>query len=749
MKKAFIKSLFFMVIMILMSPLIMAECGDVDSNGTINIVDSLIVAKYYVSMNPDNFDSSVADVNNDQRINIVDALLIAQYYVTLIDSLSCAEPVSDEPLWRGGPYNLNGTSDYADVPEEMISGLKDFTIACWVHLSQIDSWSRIFDFGSSTDIFMMLSPSTGSSGNPYFAITLTGNDGEQGIEGDIKVQANVWQHYAVTKKGSTGILYINGREAGRSESINLAPSDMGPTNNNYIGRSQWSHDPYLKGFIDSFSIYNRPLSYAEIGELNSQKPVEITAGPTPEWTPGPTAQASRSFWSLDITKSEMEASAWFQLNATLAQEGQHCMVYIQEGRQVSSSVVTTLINEFDSNIWNSVTNNFGTPVDVDSNEKIILLLMDIRDGYSPPNNSSYVGGYFYGIDLYTNSQLRGLGYPSFLQSNEAELLYIDVYPNNPSSADFRSTVAHEFQHLVNMSVNTIKEGGNNTPVWINEGFSMAAEAIYEKVSILRSRESWYDNDPLMTGAGGYPKDSAKSITAGYPLVIWNPYPSNPYAVFNNYSLSHLFFAWLRIHMNSDSFFKEIMNSRDNGVGSIISVCSPVIGSEVDSFNKMLGHFWMANLLGGRGKTSGLDSYNGKNRHTGPQVYNGGNKSIQLYPGGSMYFNNLSLNNWSPSGGGSQISYAVGNINTLNADFTAPYGNNNYGSEILLVYNNESSGSRLGTSAMLPQVLFEPNQYQQFTKVSGAGAGTDLDIPPEGLRKGREPLDLELSPPENW
>ena len=63
--------------------------GDVNRDSQITIVDALLVAHYYVELNPSGFDSSLADTNCDYSITIVDALLIAQYYVGLISSLNC------------------------------------------------------------------------------------------------------------------------------------------------------------------------------------------------------------------------------------------------------------------------------------------------------------------------------------------------------------------------------------------------------------------------------------------------------------------------------------------------------------------------------------------------------------------------------------------------------------------------------------------------------------------------------------
>ncbi|MBN1698464.1 MAG: family 16 glycosylhydrolase [Spirochaetales bacterium] len=62
-----------------------AGLGDVNGDNTVNIVDALLAAQYYVGLGPSGFDASAADVDGNLTINIVDALQIAQYYVGLID----------------------------------------------------------------------------------------------------------------------------------------------------------------------------------------------------------------------------------------------------------------------------------------------------------------------------------------------------------------------------------------------------------------------------------------------------------------------------------------------------------------------------------------------------------------------------------------------------------------------------------------------------------------------------------------
>lgn len=60
--------------------------GDTNNDDSIDIVDALLIAQYYVDLNPENFNPDAADTNCDGNIDIVDALLISQYYVNLISN---------------------------------------------------------------------------------------------------------------------------------------------------------------------------------------------------------------------------------------------------------------------------------------------------------------------------------------------------------------------------------------------------------------------------------------------------------------------------------------------------------------------------------------------------------------------------------------------------------------------------------------------------------------------------------------
>jgi hypothetical protein len=62
-------------------------------------------------------------------------------------------------------------------------------------------------------------------------------------------------------------LSVDGVQVGASSAVTLRPADLGSTLNNYVGRSQWSADPYLDGAIDEFRVYDRALAPSEIQTL--------------------------------------------------------------------------------------------------------------------------------------------------------------------------------------------------------------------------------------------------------------------------------------------------------------------------------------------------------------------------------------------------------------------------------------------------------------------------------------------------
>ncbi len=78
-----------------------------------------------------------------------------------------------------------------------------------------------------------------------------------------------WTHLAVTLGGGTGRLYVNGELAEEKTGLQLNPSMMGHTRNNWIGASQFTFDPLIHGRVDEFQIFDHALDAAEVKALSA------------------------------------------------------------------------------------------------------------------------------------------------------------------------------------------------------------------------------------------------------------------------------------------------------------------------------------------------------------------------------------------------------------------------------------------------------------------------------------------------
>ena len=137
------------------------------------------------------------------------------------------------------------------------------TVTAWVNLNTVTNWTRIFDFGTGTTNYMFLTPKNGLHRHSSLCDQIRFIT-EQFIDGTAALPTGGWHHVAVTLNGSTGTLYVDGVQVGSNTAMTITPTMLGATTQNWIGRSEFSADPYLNGRVDGFRIYNRALSASEV-----------------------------------------------------------------------------------------------------------------------------------------------------------------------------------------------------------------------------------------------------------------------------------------------------------------------------------------------------------------------------------------------------------------------------------------------------------------------------------------------------
>ena len=181
---------------------------------------------------------------------------------TLVNGATCGDGK------KGHAVSFNGRNGYVSLPTDILVGVSDFTIAAWVYCNVSNNWARVFDFGSGTTRYMMLTTNSGE-GVARFAMTLTGGGGEERIDSTAALPTGKWVHVAVTLSGNVGTFYVNGNIVGANPAMQFAPFRLCSTHQNWIGRSQFAADPYFNGLVDEFRIYHGALSAAQIARMTT------------------------------------------------------------------------------------------------------------------------------------------------------------------------------------------------------------------------------------------------------------------------------------------------------------------------------------------------------------------------------------------------------------------------------------------------------------------------------------------------
>lgn len=220
-------------------------------------------------------------------------------------------------------------------------------------------------------------------------------------------------------------------------------------------------------------------SYPIDGTPLLKKEYEITANyirEHPETTTGKTMKKTAWSFSVGSTKSwlsiDMTTGLYYQVSSTCRAVNKNSYVFVENsnwGITVNQAAVDSVSKAFDQStpadtskgIYQTDVDDFGNPPDVDSDPRIIILILDIKDGFT--GVGGYIAGYFNPLNE-TNLQ----------NSNRAEIYYVDCNPTDLTTESgltlAMGTTAHEFQHMINWNYHQT----NPELTFINEGLSQQA-----------------------------------------------------------------------------------------------------------------------------------------------------------------------------------------------------------------------------------------------------------------------------------
>lgn len=179
----------------------------------------------------------------------------------------------------------------------------------------------------------------------------------------------------------------------------------------------------------------------------------------------------RGFWAR---KSDLATgtTTFYRVAAMFAASSAHAHVYVEADREVPKSAIDGVLAAFENNIVPIEHVWFTTPTDIDRNGRVILLLLDIQDGYREGSSTGYIAGYFDPLNHYSEASVNALN--RNYHSNQAEMLYLDTYPADVTRTAFFATLAHEYQHLLQFGKYYRGDQDDIEPTWVDEGLSEVA-----------------------------------------------------------------------------------------------------------------------------------------------------------------------------------------------------------------------------------------------------------------------------------
>lgn len=159
----------------------------------------------------------------------------------------------------------SGKNAYISLPTGILKTLSDFTISLWLKRTG-DNVGRIIDFGSGHNTQMLLD--YGYNNKSGFRYKLRVGSKNSNMDASFNLEKNRWYNITLSQEAGTLSLYVDGElvETFRNQPD---PSEMGNTNQNWLGRSQWhdNGDPYPDYCYDDFYIFNRAMTGEEVRRL--------------------------------------------------------------------------------------------------------------------------------------------------------------------------------------------------------------------------------------------------------------------------------------------------------------------------------------------------------------------------------------------------------------------------------------------------------------------------------------------------
>ena len=265
----------------------------------------------------------------------------------------------------------------------------------------------------------------------------------------------------------------------------------------------------------------------------------------------------------------------------------------------------SLSAEFDSDIYAADTLHFGQPSDIDGNGHVLLLLTPQVNAGTKRGSQGVLNGFFFGGDLFPPSLCP--------ESNQAEIFYLLVPDPNGTFSDarttsdvrqsIRGTIAHEFQHMINLGVR-IRDNAPDEATWMNEGLSHFAEEL-----VGRREDGFTDMQSLNIGDVASNLDDFNAFygqnLGRFREYLFHPNRYGAISVYADTNLAVRGAAWSLLRWSADQyanstnsiapFTRALVAGPDTGLDNLVARA----GAPVDS---LMAGWLVANVADDAGVT---------------------------------------------------------------------------------------------------------------------------------------------------
>ena len=168
--------------------------------------------------------------------------------------------------------SLGSSDGYFDFGEEFGRAVgkldNKFSISTTLYVPKTTSVSGAGNFiwcfaRSSSQGYLFL-----SAKDTRYAISPTNWSGESGVSASMPIAQGEWINVTYVQNENTGSIYLNGQLQNSNTNISKHPADLNRLLMNYLGKSCYDGDAYLKDALYAdFSIYNTALGGEDLAEL--------------------------------------------------------------------------------------------------------------------------------------------------------------------------------------------------------------------------------------------------------------------------------------------------------------------------------------------------------------------------------------------------------------------------------------------------------------------------------------------------